>query len=227
MSNSGKARMKDKGKSDLSNVRVLIVDDHPAVRKGLALLLEPEGIEVCAEAQSNTNALACAEEQKPDLVLVDLSLGNENGLPLIAELSRRAVPSLVYSMHEDGHSVRSAFAAGALGYVTKRETHDVLIAAIGEVAAARRFISPRAALGLAEIAAEGTAHAAGGELSNQEREVYRLMGAGESTRAIAAIMNISPHTVETYYARLREKLNLETMADLRRHANQSLRNHSS
>lgn len=217
--------MKNKGKSDSSPVRILIVDDHPAVRRGLALLLEPEGIEVCAEAYSPAEALQCAEEHKPSLVLVDLSLGNENGLTLIAELSRRAVPSLVYSMHEDGHSVQNAFAAGALGYVTKCELHEVLIAAIIEVAAGHRFISPRSALALAEQIAGGI-RTTGGELSNQERQVFRLLGTGESTRAIAAAMNISPHTVETYYARLREKLDVETMAELRRHANQSLRKHS-
>ncbi len=209
------------------SIRVLIVDDHPAVRKGLSLLLGPEGIDVCAEARSAAEALACVDQHKPDLALVDLSLGNEDGLPLIQALSRRALPSLVYSMHEDGRSVQSAFAAGALGYVTKSETHDVLISAIGKTAAGHRFISPRAALALAEQIAEGVVHAAGGDLSSQEREVYRLLGMGESTRAIAAAMHISRHTVETYYARIRDKLNVENMAELRRHANQALRKHSS
>ena len=157
------------------SIRVLIVDDHPAVRKGLSLLLGPEGIDV-AEARSAAEALACVDQHKPDLALVDLSTGNEDGLPLIQALSRRALPSLVYSMHEDGRSVQSAFAAGALGYVTKSETHDVLISAIGKTAAGHRFISPRAALALAEQIAEGVVHAAGGDLSSQEREVYASSG---------------------------------------------------
>ncbi len=209
------------------SIRVLIVDDHPAVRKGLSLLLGPEGIDVCAEAHSSAEALACVDQHKPDLALVDLSLGNESGLTLISELNRRALPALVYSMHEDGPSVQSAFAAGALGYVTKSETHDVLISAIGRVAAGCRFVSPRAAVALAEQIAEVSIPVAGGDLSSQEREVYRLLGMGESTRAIAAGMNISRHTVETYYARIRDKLNMENMAELRRHANQALRKHSS
>lgn len=206
----------------LPKIRILIVDDHPAVRKGLALLLEPEGIEVCAEAQSLAEALARADEHKPDLALVDLSLGNDNGLALIAEFAQRGLPSLVYSMHEDGRSVQSAFATGCLGYVSKCEPHEVLIAAIGETAARRRFVSPKAALALADHIAEGTANTVA-ELSVQECEVYRLLGAGESTRTIAISMNISRHTVETYYARIRQKLDMASMTDLRRHASRGNR----
>jgi DNA-binding NarL/FixJ family response regulator len=206
----------------LSPVRILIVDDHPAVRKGLALLLEPEGIEVCAEAHSLVEALDRADEHKPDLALVDLSLGNDNGLTLLAEFVLRGLPSLVYSMHEDGRRVQSAFATGCLGYVSKCEPHEVLIAAIGEVAAHKRFVSPRAALALADLIAEGNINPVG-ELSIQESEVYRLLGAGESTRTIATSMNISRHTVETYYARIRQKLDIPDMADLRRHASKASR----
>lgn len=211
-----------KEKDKATSFRVLIVDDHPIVRKGLKLLLGPEGIQVCAEANSYAEAVARAHEHRPDLALVDLSLSSESGLPLIAELSKRGLPSLVYSMHEDGRSVQGALAAGALGYVTKREPHEVLISAIRAVAARRRFVSPRAALALAEQIAETGYNTPGGELSSQEREVYRMLGAGESTRTIAAAMNISHHTVETYYARIREKLNIDSMAELRRHANKSL-----
>ena len=216
----------DRKDSECAPIRILIVDDHPAVRKGLALLLEPEGIEVCAEAHSAGEALSLADAHSPDLALVDLSLGSGNGLALIEEFVRRGLPSLAYSMHEDGRSIQRVFAAGGHGYVTKRETHDVLIAAIGEVAENRRFVSPRAALALADQIAKKSAEADAGDLSMQEREVYRMMGSGESTRTIAAAMNISRHTVETYYARIRQKLNVESMADLRRHASQANRNAS-
>src|SRR5512135_590234 len=123
-------------------IRVLLVDDHPAVREGLALLLAPEGIEVCAEAGGRADALARVEERRPDLAIVDLSLDGEDGLALISDLHGRAVPVLVYSMHTGARRVGSAFEAGALGYVTKRAFHGILVQGIREVAAGRRFVSP-------------------------------------------------------------------------------------
>ena len=210
----------------LSAIRVLIVDDHPAVRHGLALLLEPEGVVVCAEADNCAEALACARKQMPDLVLVDLSLGEEDGLLLVAELAARGVRALVYSMHEDGRHVEGAFAAGALGYVTKREVHRVLVTAMHEVAEGRRFVSPRAATALAERVADAQSALVQGELSSQERQVYRLLGEGGGTAEIAATMNISTRTVESYYARILIKLGLDGMRQLRRHAIRSLRGDS-
>ncbi len=201
-----------------SPVRVLIVDDHPAIRQGLALLLAPEGVEVCAEAGGRTEALAHWVEERPDLAIVDLSLENEDGLPLISELRRLQAPVLVYSMHNDAHRIRGAFAAGALGYVTKRELHAVLVEAIREVAAGRRFLSPHAT---AALAGSSTAQNAGAEidrLSVQEQEVYRLLGRGSGTLEIADTLKISAHTVESYYARIRLKLRIERMQELRRHA---------
>lgn len=129
-------------------IRVLVVDDHPTVRQRLGRLLEPEGIMVCAEAGNCADALASAKEQHFDMALVDLSLGDEDGITLIADLGKQALPSLAYSIHEDEHHVKQALAAGALGYVTKSEVHLVLVDAIFEVAAGRRFVSPRAAMAL-------------------------------------------------------------------------------
>ena len=119
-------------------IRILLVDDHPAVRQGVAVLLAPDRIEVCAEAASHADALAHLGHLHPDLAVIDLSLDGEDGLALVAEFSARGVNTLVYTMHEDARRVRAAFAAGALGYVTKRELHGVLVQAIREVAAGRR-----------------------------------------------------------------------------------------
>ena len=199
-------------------ISVLIVDDHPAVRQGLALLLEPEGIAVCAEAGNCAEALTACRQHQPDIILVDLSLGDEDGLLVLGELRGYGRPFLVYSMHEDGRHVKQAFAAGALGYVTKREVHRVLVQAISEVAGGRRFVSPRAAVALAEQASEDTADAALQELSRQEQEVYRLLGIGETTKQIASVMKISTRTVESYFERILVKLNLDGMQELRRHA---------
>lgn len=131
-------------------LRVLVVDDHPAVVEGLRCLLEPEGIIVCAEARNCAEALAAAEIKHPEIALVDLSLGDEDGATLIADLGKRALPSIAYSIHQDGRHVKKAFAAGALGYVIKSEAHRVLVQAISEVAAGRRFVSPRATMALEE-----------------------------------------------------------------------------
>jgi DNA-binding NarL/FixJ family response regulator len=131
-------------------IRVLLVDDHPAVRQGLALLLADEGFAVCGEAGSCADALTGLEKDRVDVAIVDLSLDGEDGAALVADLRRLGVPALVYSMHNDPRHVGGAFAAGALGYVTKREFHGVLVQAVREVAAGRRFVSPCAAAALAE-----------------------------------------------------------------------------
>lgn len=210
-----------------SPIRILVVDDHPAVCQGLGLLLEPEGILVCGEAGGRTEALARADECLPDLALVDLSLGDEDGLVLVEDLHGRKLPSLVYSMYEDGRHVEGAFAAGALGYVTKREIRGVLVQAIREVAAGRRFVSPRAAVALASRIADAQPNDGYVDLSNKEREVYRLLGEGRGTREIAAGMAISARTVESYYARILVKLGLDGMRELRRNAIHYLRTHTS
>lgn len=202
----------------MAPIRMLVVDDHPALCEGLALLLAPEGITVCADARTAADALAQAVTSRPDVALVDLSLGGDDGLTLVADLHARGLPILVYSMHEDARHVEGAFAAGALGYVTKRELHRVLVEAIRLVAAGGRFVSPNAALALAEHHIEPATHDNERLLSDQERQVYHLLGQGESTQAIAEVMSISPRTVESYYARIQDKLELTGMHALRRHA---------
>lgn len=201
-----------------ARIRVLLVDDHPAVREGLALLLAPDGIEVVAEASARAEALARVKERRPDLAIVDLSLDTEDGTALIADLRARDVRALAYSMHKDARHVDGAFAAGALGYVTKRELHDVLVQAIRQVAAGHQFVSPIAAVALAQRAAQSHAEPGARGLSQQEREVYQLLGTGEGTYEIAAALKISTRTVESYYARMMVKLGLNGMYELRHHA---------
>lgn len=210
--------MKTEGQTNSRMFRVLIVDDHPAVRQGLGVLLEPEGVTVCAEADGQTAALDACRCHHPDVVLVDLSLGDEDGVALLLELRELGLPSVAYSMHEDSGHVKRAFAAGALGYVTKREVHRVLVQAVSEVAAGRKFVSPRAALGLADQAVDDQNPNGLSELSRQEQEVYRLLGIGETTKGIASAMKISTRTVESYFDRILVKLNLAGMHELRRRA---------
>lgn len=201
-----------------SLIQVLLVDDHPAVRAGLRLLLAGEEIVVCGEAGGGADALALLEKSQPDAAIVDLSLDGEDGRALIADLHQRSVPVLVYSMHNDPAHVGSAFAAGALGYVTKRAAHGVLVQGIREVAAGRRFLSPAAATALAQSVTESAADDNIGKLSEHERKVYELLGRGVDTFDIAVALDISNHTVESYYSRMIVKLNLNGMRELRRHA---------
>jgi DNA-binding NarL/FixJ family response regulator len=194
-----------------------MVDDHPAVREGLRLLLEHEGIEICGEAGDVAGTLSLIRTAAPDIVMVDLSLGGESGLVLLRALAGLApvVPLLVYSMHEDSFHVQQAIAAGAAGYVTKREVSAVLTLAVGELLAGRRYTSPRAQAALAT----GPAPPHGGEpLSARELEVYRLLGEGYAAHAIAEELGVSPRTVDSYFARILEKLHLRGMEALRRRA---------
>jgi DNA-binding NarL/FixJ family response regulator len=211
---------------DKQSIRVLLVEDHPAVREGLGLLLAREGIAVCAEAESRAQLLVVLRKAAPHLALVDLSLAAESGLDLMAEFRARRIPVLVYSMHEDGDYVRRALAAGAQGYVTKREMHRVLTQAIREVAAGRQFLGPRAAAALAADLAQSGARDADHALSDQERRAYHLLGEGGTIAEIADAMHISPRTLESYCQRIMEKLDLTGMSALRRHAIRHLQHES-
>lgn len=206
-------------------LRVLLVDDHPAVRQGLGLLLGPEGIEVCAEASGPADALAHLEKRRPNLAVVDLSLEGGDGFGLIAELHQRDIPVLVYSMHDDTQHVQGAFAAGALGYVTKRASHNELVEAIEEVAAGRRFVSTAAAAALVESMSGSSGDDIVARLSPHERNVYELLGQGADTQDIAGALCVSNHTVESYYERIKVKLKLNGMYELRRHAISHFQNH--
>jgi DNA-binding NarL/FixJ family response regulator len=197
--------------------RVFIVDDHPAVSMGLRLLLEQEGISVCGEARDTAGALAQIEASPADLVMVDLSLGDEDGVILVERLAERAptVPLLVYSMHETASEISRAFAAGARGYVTKREAPGLIARAVRECLAGRTFVSPRAARSLDER--PGVSESAE-PLSLQEQRVYDLLGQAASVQEIAEKLEVSRRTVETYFGRIQVKLRLADMRELRRHA---------
>jgi len=204
-------------------LRVFLVDDHPAVRQGLALLLGQERHAVCGEAGGRAEFLARIEACGAQVALVDLSLGEESGLPLLEELRSRSIPALIYSMHEDAETIERAFAAGAGGYVTKREVSAVLLDAVAEVAAGRRYVSPRAGQSLLSRSTPGgdgrTPETQAGEgLSERERQILGLLGNGESTSDIAAVLTISARTVESYCARIMEKLGLDGMKALKKHA---------
>lgn len=197
----------------IAAIRVFLVDDHPAVRQGLALLLAQSGCFVCGEAGNRSEVRACIDAARPDVAVVDLSLGGESGLDLIDELQQRELRVLAYSMHEDAQAIERAFGCGANGYVTKREVAGVLLEAIVQVLAGRRYVSPVAARTLASRALQIDA-----ALSQREEQILSMLGNGETNADIARVLAISVRTVETYYARIMEKLDLGGMRELRKYA---------
>jgi len=200
--------MNDKTGSDVS---VFLVDDHPLVRRGLAMILEQEEFRICGEAGGIQELLAHPGLAAARIVILDLSLDDENGIEIIPALRERGMLVIVYSMHDDAAVVRRALNAGAHGYITKREAGRSLIEAIRGVLDGKIYISPRSAAVLAE---EDT----GPELSPQQQQLYILLGLGLDLDEIAQRLNIKPRTVETYCVRLMDKLGVNGMRALRRQA---------
>jgi two-component system, NarL family, invasion response regulator UvrY len=204
-------------------IRIFILDDHPAVREGLANLLSRFGMTVCGEAGSCKETMQALLEVFPDLVLVDLSLGDESGLDIVPYLHAAGIKSLIYSMHDDAWNIRRSMNAGVNGYVTKREMADTLNEAIQQVLADQTYISPAAAEALQEQAFSGEDPALLEKLSHREHDVFRLAGEGCSTTEMADELHIAVSTVETNLARIIVKLGLPGTKELRRYAIQHLR----
>lgn len=130
--------------------RILLIDDHASVRQALKLLLEQEEYIICGEAGTLAEIQECIKSSAADLALLDISLGEENGLGCIAQLHKLGIAVLVYSMHEDADTIRRALAARADGYVSKQEQPEALLAAVSRVLAGHQHISPRSAQSLAQ-----------------------------------------------------------------------------
>jgi len=187
------------------------------VREGLANVLRGAGLAIAGEAGGIRETLQHPALSKSNLVIVDLALGEENGISLIQRLRECSLSVLVYSMHERSDVIRKALDAGAGGYVTKREVSSSLLEAIRTVAAGSRFLSPRAEIALAHATPIDT-------LTGQQQQIYRLMGQGLSNDEIARQLGISVRTLESYGTRIMNKLGLQSMKDLRR---QTIRDASS
>jgi DNA-binding NarL/FixJ family response regulator len=204
--------------------RILLVEDHPLMRKGLALSIETEpDLKVCGQLADAEEALAAFEELDPDLVVVDISLPGMSGLELIKHLQalRPQLPTLVVSRHDEALYAERAIRAGARGYVMKLEAGDVIVKAIRRVLAGGIYVSEeineRLLMGLAAGRRE-LAQSPLEVLSDRELEVFELTGRGLGTREIAERLHLSVKTVESYRARIKEKLNLNTAAELMQHA---------
>lgn len=201
--------------------KILVVEDHPIFRKGLTSLLQLEpDFEVVAEARDRQEAIEAVDAKQPDLALVDLSLGEDNGLDLIKDILHRAPQTkiLVLSMHDEVLYAHRAFSAGALGFCGKGENVLLLLEAIRTVAAGRSWRSPK----IADAERDGerqdqiTKDLQG--LSDRELEVFRLIGVGLGTAEIGAKLHISVKTVDTYKSNIKTKLECARAQELRRTA---------
>lgn len=216
----------------MTQTRVFIVDDHPLVREWLGnlLRLEPD-IQVVGAAGDPASALDAMGPTPPDIAVVDLSLQRGSGLDLIKDLRTRlpAVKVIVLSMHEEMTDLERAFRAGASGYVMKRESTGQIVEAIRQVRAGKIFANP-AVLGELTARLVGRPGGRGADaielLSDRELEVFRRLGEGKSTRDIAEALGVSLKTVQTYCARIKEKLGLDDGQELARVAFHWHENHT-
>jgi DNA-binding NarL/FixJ family response regulator len=204
--------------------KVIIVDDHPIFRMGMAELLNQEkDFVVCGLAEDIGSARKVILEHAPDLAIIDITLAGDNGLDLVKELSARtkSFPILVLSMHDEQVWAERAIRAGARGYIMKKEASENVISALRDIRAGKIHVSARIMEGLldrlqmrSEIPTSSTVDI----LTDRELEVFRLLGAGLSSREVADRMNLGVKTIGTYRDRVKQKLGIKTAAELIRRA---------
>jgi DNA-binding NarL/FixJ family response regulator len=194
--------------------KVLIVDDHPAVREALAIRIgRSEDLAVCGEATGEAEAIRLTRTLKPDVAIIDLSLKSGDGINLIKRIKGRhpGVRMLVWSMHSEGLFAERALRAGASGYITKEHATDRIVDAVRQVLGGRIYVSPAMNEKLLRRVAGPPSRGPVVEgLSDRELEVLRAIGRGQTTREIAARLFLSAKTVSTYRDRVRRKLDLES-----------------
>ncbi len=204
--------------------RIVIVDDHPLFRKGLEQLIHSDGtFAVCGEAGSAAEAMDVIRKLDPDLAIVDVSLPGANGIELIKNIRAEfpKLPILVLSMHDESLYALRALRAGAQGYVMKQEALANVVQAIHEVFSGRPYLSPAMAAqvitNFAQTPSEGEADVID-RLSDRELEILELIGKGNEVRQIGKLLHLSPKTVETHRAHIKEKLNLASAHQVGRFA---------
>lgn len=206
-------------------IRVLLADDHSLVRDGLRRLVEGAGdMTVVAEAADGREAIRKAQEARPDVAVVDISMPGLDGLEVVRRLEAvlPKLPVLILTMHEEEQFVVRAIAEGAMGYITKRSAADQLLQAIRKVHGGGRYLSEPAAEAISQRVARGdSARTPLDTLSIREVQVLRGLAGGRSSREIADAYGLSVKTVDTYRIRLLKKLNLRNTAEIVRFAIQN------
>ncbi len=210
--------------SDSDKAKIVIVDDHPIVREGLADLINKEDdLVVCGEAEDGHRAMEVISELEPDIAIVDISLQDTSGLELIKDIKVQypSLPVLTLSMHEESLYAERALRAGAKGYIMKREATANVVMAIRKVLSGQVYLSERMATKLVDKLVGSKPEECSSwieRLTDRELEVFSLLGEGNGTRQISERLHLSVKTIETYRSRIKEKLNLKSGPELLQHA---------
>ena len=201
--------------------RIFLVEDHPVMRLGLKMMLQERGFIVCGEATSESEARDLLPSAQADIAIFDLSLNGETAFALMVAV-RHMLPNVamvVYSMHDAPLFVENALSIGINAYVTKADPVETLVEAIESVLQGKQYLGPTLAKTLEErIAVQGGSELALKQLSDRELEVLTLLGRGFGHSEIAQQLTVGVRTVETYLARLREKLGIANNRELIREA---------
>jgi DNA-binding NarL/FixJ family response regulator len=215
---------RQKAGAETAKLRILLVDDHPMVRERLAAAIhEQPDLVVCGEAEDRFTALELIESTAPHLAIVDLTLKQSHGLELIKDIRSRypELAILVVSMHDELLHAERVIRAGARGYITKQEATDKIMVAIRRVLGGDVYMSEKMATRIA-TGAMGSRKGANtlpvARLSDRELRVFEMLGQGHNTRQIADDLHLDMRTIETYRARIKEKLDLKDANELLQHA---------
>jgi DNA-binding NarL/FixJ family response regulator len=204
--------------------RILVVDDHPFMRAGLAQLIDRQpDLTVCGEAGHPAAAAAELAKSKPDMVLTDITMPGRSGIEFIKDLraAHPALPILVVSMHDEAIYAERLLRAGARGYIMKEAGGENLLLAIRRVLDGEIYVSPRMSAKILENVSGRTPRGSNSpiqKLTDREFEVFRMIGQGKSTRDIATQLHLSPKTVDVHRSHIKEKLELTDVTSLVRHA---------
>lgn len=203
---------------------MLVVDDHPIVRQGLTLLINQEAdLEVCGVAEEMHSGLRAIQSDRPDIVILDISLTGPDGLETLKNIRINSphLPVLILSMHDESIYAERALRAGANGYIMKQEATEKVLVALRRILSGEIYVSDRISNNMLQHYVRGanlSEHSSLAELTNRELEVFRLIGDGHGTRQIADVLHLSVKTVESYQAHIKEKLSLRSARELVQHA---------
>jgi DNA-binding NarL/FixJ family response regulator len=218
---------RSRGVSEIRKKSVFVVDDHPLLRQGLALLINREAdLTVCGEAEEAKVAMKAIAARQPDILIADISLNGPDGLDLLKNIRTLYpdLPVLILSMHDESIYAERALRARANGYIMKQEATEKVLVAVRRILSGDIYLSDRIANKLLHQYISGASVDVSSQLStlsDRELEVFRLIGEGRSTRQIAEKLQLSMKTVETYQAHIKSKLSLRSGRELVQHAIQA------
>ena len=210
----------------MKTVRILIADDHDLMRRGVRTLLEPHpGWEICGEATTGREAVAKAEQLKPSIVILDISMPDLNGVDAAKRIKKVSPDTevLIFSAHYSDQLIREILEAGVRGYIVKSDSDRDLVIAVESLAKKKPFFTSRATEVMLTSFSDGGPKQDPSEplrdrLTTREREIVQLLAEGKSSKEVASSLNISVKTAETHRANIMRKLQIHTVSELVRYA---------